>query len=426
VENIPASQESSAQPKERLKLGYAEAFILSLILMFIGFTCEILVSGKGIGIPEFPFNLIALLIFTNLIAFTHIFLRNHRIIKWLSSVPVAVSAMSMLTVLILIMGMILQDDEKSANWMRIIGISHVASSIPFFICQIYLLFTLGLVIMKRFGPINKRNIGFTLNHLGLWITIAFASMGSGDLKRLTLNLETGSDFTNIAFDEQNNAFPLKTSFKLNSISIEEYHPKLITVEMATNKVLTNEAHMPQEVYAGFKTNQLGWDIFIEKYIKSAKESDSTFISYNELGAVSAAFVLAKKGNEIKKGWITAGNFIVKRRFLPIDEQFCIAMNMQEAKSIRSEIEYITKYKRTGIAHLEVNKPYKIDGWNIYQVSYDKQMGRWSRISGLELINDPWLPFVYIGLFMMLTGAVYIFWVGNHFKPNSKINHTNSF
>ena len=58
--------------------------------------------------------------------------------------------------------------------------------------------------------------------------------------------------------------------------------------------------------------------------------------------------------------------------------------------------------------IEVNKPLEFDGWKIYQLSYDETKGRWSDISVLELVRDPWLPFVYAGIFMLLAGALIMF------------------
>jgi len=53
----------------------------------------------------------------------------------------------------------------------------------------------------------------------------------------------------------------------------------------------------------------------------------------------------------------------------------------------------------------------IKGWKIYQVSYDQSKGKWSSLSILEAVNDPWLPAVYTGFFMMMAGAVLLFWLG---------------
>jgi len=61
--------------------------------------------------------------------------------------------------------------------------------------------------------------------------------------------------------------------------------------------------------------------------------------------------------------------------------------------------------------IDVNKPVEIEGWKIYQYGYDTEMGAQSHISILELVSDPWLPFVYVGIYMMLGGAVCLFVFG---------------
>jgi len=36
------------------------------------------------------------------------------------------------------------------------------------------------------------------------------------------------------------------------------------------------------------------------------------------------------------------------------------------------------------------------------------MGRWSEYSVFELVRDPWRPVVYIGMFLMMLGAIGMF------------------
>jgi Cytochrome c biogenesis factor len=75
------------------------------------------------------------------------------------------------------------------------------------------------------------------------------------------------------------------------------------------------------------------------------------------------------------------------------------------KRYASEIQILTKSGKNIETTIDVNKPYEVDGWKIYQYGYDTQMGAQSQISILELVSDPWLPFVYTGFYMMLAGAV---------------------
>ena len=75
------------------------------------------------------------------------------------------------------------------------------------------------------------------------------------------------------------------------------------------------------------------------------------------------------------------------------------------KRFASEIQILTKTKKNIETVVDVNKPYEVDGWKIYQYGYDTQRGAQNQISILELVSDPWLPLVYTGIFMMLAGTV---------------------
>ena len=81
------------------------------------------------------------------------------------------------------------------------------------------------------------------------------------------------------------------------------------------------------------------------------------------------------------------------------------------KRFASEIQIQTKSGKNIGATVDVNKPVEVEGWKIYQYGYDTQMGAMSQISILELVSDPWLPLVYMGIYMMLGGAVCMFILG---------------
>lgn len=85
------------------------------------------------------------------------------------------------------------------------------------------------------------------------------------------------------------------------------------------------------------------------------------------------------------------------------------------KRFASEIRIQTKSDKSIETVVDVNKPYEVDGWKIYQYGYDTQMGAQSQVSILELVCDPWLPFVYTGIYLMLAGAVCLFVLGDRRK-----------
>jgi len=81
------------------------------------------------------------------------------------------------------------------------------------------------------------------------------------------------------------------------------------------------------------------------------------------------------------------------------------------KRFASQIEILTQSGKKLGATVDVNKPAEVDGWKIYQYGYDTAMGAKSNTSILELVSDPWLPYVYTGIYMMLAGGLLMFVFG---------------
>ena len=78
------------------------------------------------------------------------------------------------------------------------------------------------------------------------------------------------------------------------------------------------------------------------------------------------------------------------------------------KRFASEVNILTKDGENIHTTIDVNKPAEVDGWKIYQYGYDTAAGAQSQISIFEFVRDPWLPLVYIGIGMMLAGALCMF------------------
>ena len=53
----------------------------------------------------------------------------------------------------------------------------------------------------------------------------------------------------------------------------------------------------------------------------------------------------------------------------------------------------------------------VDNWTIYQYGYDNNAGRLSSYSSFELVYDSWIVPVYIGIIMMMVGALTMVWTG---------------
>ena len=75
------------------------------------------------------------------------------------------------------------------------------------------------------------------------------------------------------------------------------------------------------------------------------------------------------------------------------------------KRFASDITVYTEDGKAVQGTVEVNKPLKVDGWKIYQYGYDVRMGPESTYSVFQLVLDPWIFWVYLGIFMMIAGAL---------------------
>lgn len=106
--------------------------------------------------------------------------------------------------------------------------------------------------------------------------------------------------------------------------------------------------------------------------------------------------------------------------LDLDSTMSLVMTKPEAKRFASDITVMTKddSREPISATLEVNSPLTMGSWMIYQYDYDHALGKASKMSGFELVYDPWLYAVYTGLFMMALGAICMLWLGNK-KNNNK-------
>ena len=211
--------------------GYAEAFLLPLALIIgsVGFE---FISGKAAPVLSFPTNIITLLVLINTIIILHTLSAKNSSIRWFSSIPASIGALVFFLTVSLIMALVPQRENPQSLFM----IYAVTSSWMYYVATGYLLIVLGMVSVRRLLPVSKKNIGFFLNHLGLWITITAATFGAGDIEKYTISLEEGSTEWR-ATTKNNTIEELDFAIQLKDFEIEEYPSKIGFVDMRSGDVL---------------------------------------------------------------------------------------------------------------------------------------------------------------------------------------------
>jgi hypothetical protein len=397
--------------------GYVESFFIGIGLIITGFFLELFSSSTHTFTITYPYNVILLIGYIIVLVIVYKWFINSQLIRWLTKVPASISSIVLVTILVMVMGIIPQVPSEN-KIINNLGLNHITSNWAFLLILFQFLTCLGLISIKRILQFKWSNIGFILNHTGLFLALSAGMLGTGDLQRLSVNLYENKPSW-VATDAQKNEIELPFAFYLKDFNIQEYNPKLALVDNKTGSIAHNDG---KNLYLVEKGETYYFDTFevkIEEFFTNAIRFGMRYEAVNEMGAPPAAKIAVKniQTDSIQTAWISSGSFRYPYESFKISNQYSIVMTIPEVKKFSSDIDILTQEGNRISTVLEVNKPFNYQGWEIYQLSYDDKMGKWSNLSVIELVKDPWLPYIYIGIFMMIAGAIYMFWTGNKITKN---------
>jgi hypothetical protein len=399
--------------------GYVESFLIGFGLIVTGFFLEVFVASDTAFTLSYPFNIYFLIVYVLILFVLYKWFSTTQLIRWLTKVPASISSITLVTILVMIMGIIPQIPSEN-NIINNLGLNHITSNWAFLLIIFQFLTCLGLISIKRILQFKWSNFGFILNHTGLFLALIAGILGTGDLQRLSINVyENKPSF--IATDANRNEVELPFAFYLKDFLIDEYNPKLALVDNKNGSIAHNDGKNLYLVEKGETYYFHNFEVKIEDFLPNAIRFGMRYEAVNELGSPPAAKISVKniENDSIQTAWISSGSFRYPYESLKISEDYSVVMTIPEVKKFSSDIDILTKEGERISAILEVNKPFKYNGWKIYQLSYDDKMGKWSDLSVIELVRDPWLPLIYIGIFMMIAGAIYMFWMGNKITKNQE-------
>ncbi len=395
---------------------YAEGFVICIGLFITGAVLQS-VLGEHFRYPMNLFFGISYLV----VLFVLFWISKHnKYILWFTKLEAAITSITSLLILVIVMGFTRQipsvdfiNPEHSYSVLEGLGFRQMTRSYSFALLYIYFLSILGVTTLRRLSVFRLKDFTFILNHLGLFIALFAGMLGSPDMQRLKMQTSLAQVEWR-ATDENNKLIELPIAIELQSFTIDQYPPKLLIISNETGEALPKK--QPGSILVE-KTPVAGtlldWKVEVSRFLPMAAsvmtKDTVKYVNFETHGATSAVYVSAEKNGIHKEGWVSAGNHMFPHSALTLDSLHSIVMPEREPKKYASEVKIYTKKSGTETkANIEVNKPFKIEGWKIYQLSYDEVMGRWSNISIFELVKDPWLPYVYSGIILMLIGAVGLF------------------
>lgn len=417
-------------------------------LLVTGGLLQVTLGPLEWGLFAWPANFITLILFVFLLIVAFLLRKQSYFCLFMTTMQAAIPAIAAAAILTLIMGVTKQVAEGKRP-MDPVGLTKMLSFWPFILVYVWMTAILGEVTINQIARFSWRRFPTLVSHVGLFLILTCGTLGSADMLRVKMYCETGQPEWR-GLDAFNNVHQLPVAIQLEKFTIDEYPPKLMLIDK-TGRPLPQDKPENLLVDNGMKSGQLldckidilkridnAVPVMLSKMIGKMPEGmmgnirmDSLgqarnkdgYIASDASGSACALLVRVTRGvnangssdshlikgqKQVMTGWITSGSYLFPYQALRLKDGRMLAMPNREPRRFASLVNIYTQSGQNIQTEIEVNKPFTIEGWKIYQLSYNEQMGKWSNLSVFELVTDPWLPVVYIGIFMLLIGAVGMF------------------
>lgn len=425
---------------------YCIIFIIS-----IGIILQLLFGNIDFSLLASPISYIIFLLITSLCIYFGTFYRHTKFSRFVSSITFSVALIVSILILSLIMGLTTQQEIYTSNfsesasldssWIDSIGFSAMTSSWPFVLIYLSLLLSLGILTVRRLANFNIRYYSFYLNHLGLWILLASAGIGATDTERYIMRL-TPDNVQNIAIDTKGQIKDLPINIRLNKFTIDHYPAQIAVVDIEKSIFIGSS---PRDIYHQISGNDdtfvLGnWSFCVNKYhnnldlLQSKDLKNADFSSkIVQLSSHQGAYITAT--NQLSADSIVYEGLLTYNPHNPSNSQIlgltwpeAAIMIKPEVSSYESNITISKNSNKATIdsASIRVNHPLSFGAWKIYQHGYhsgsnmapmNKALAPDSYVS-LELVYDPWIIPAYIGIVLLMLGAVTMLWSGKRISKTT--------
>jgi hypothetical protein len=375
---------------------------VTLSLLFVAITLQTLFGTMPLEIFRFPVNLYLILELATLIIAFHLIFKKSRIIRWLSSSAAAISSILLFSILIVPMAIIPQHN----NPQLFLGLDQMTHTWMFACASLFLITTLGFTLLRRSFPLRGRNILFFINHFGLWMVLTAGLLGAADRQELTMQVYEGQVVW-YGKDEKGKTIELPLAIKLQDFVMRSFPPKMALIN-SQGKPYPIKGNQLHEITGTSTFNISKYQISIGEYLPEAQWDSIEFINRPGMAAVmpAARVTITTPQNDRISGWISSGNYMQNPTVVKLGKDTLLALLSPEPEYFGSKVTLYAKSDSSAQEKIiSVNNPAHLEGWSIYQYSYDMEMGNDSKHSVFMLVKDPWLPLVYFGMILLMIGSV---------------------
>lgn len=388
--------------------------IIPLAMVVAGTLLQSIIGDFPLNAFRFPVNLIVIVELFAMTILLHWFFKDKSFIKFFSSGYAAISSLSLFSLLVIIMVLVPQDNS-APGIVKLFGLNSVIFTWTYAFATLYMLISLGLVTLRRLFPINLRNFFFFINHFGLFLVLATASLGQADKQRISITVPEG-ELVWFGYDEKGNYLEPDFAIKLNSFLIDFYAPKLAIVDNE-GKMFKAKDYQPAEIIKGAKIRFKNHEIIVLDILENAIAVNDSVLFVAGLPEIPIVAVLLVDNDTILIQNSTSFHAPI---IGDIADNVHLAILNPEPKYFGSDISLFTRDGIKDEKHLiEVNNPLIMNSWIIYQTSYFKSPEFEGYVSVFTAVFDPWLKIVYIGLALLFIGATYLIFSRHTLKKNKE-------
>lgn len=282
-----------------------------------------------------------------------------------------------------------------------LGVESVWGSWPFIFVSYGMLVNIVGSCGRRVWPLNYKNVLYQLTHLGLAVALIGGSVSGLTLERRKMVLFPGVP-SKIAYDAHNNEYHAPSTVTLREFQMETFAPTLSVVSHDESaKDGMRQVSGSKLAKEGVTESIGGYRVEVLRYLPKAVHDGREWREVPWKTAAPAALVKVRRGpDEVFEGWVCSGSIATQPAFLPLGPDQALFMNRPMPKVFESDLEVDGQKVTVG-----VNKPAKVAGFDLYPFSYDDKAGPASAYSVIEVVRDPGLPVVYLGIFMLLAATV---------------------
>ena len=285
------------------------------------------------------------------------------------------------------------------GWLHSIGLGDPLSSLPFAAALLAVVMNLAVSLGRRLRGGEDR-VRFAILHAGLLIAVVGGAASHGGLVKARFMLEEGARPGDAAEAEDGTRIRLPAALVLDDFVLERFPPMLLLDE--GGKLTRGETLLGP----GAVDRIRGLTVTVRNYVPSAAVVAGRAVAFRDPGANPAAEVAVQDatGAEIAVGWLHPRG--------PVGAELAVVLPGKRKLHLEPPRpkRFLARVRADGReAEITVNRPLRLDGWAIYLLSYDEELGPASRTAVFEAVEDRALPAVYIGLVLLVVGVLAHLW-----------------